>query len=99
MMQEGLLKLACGDISDAVSLLYLSDEEAMARLPKLNLFNVSEIRRPKGGGLEIKFFDRIKAFERLGEAQQSAPRSEELGFYQALEKSAENAGSDIRHYD
>ena len=90
------MKLATGDISDAVLLMYLSDEEVLEKLPKLNLFNVSEIKRPKGGGLEIKFFDRIKAFERLKEGV-SSDSSEGLGFYQALEKSIENAaGSESR---
>lgn len=98
IIENGLMKLATGDISDAVSLLYLSDEEAMQKLPKLNLFNVSEIKRPKGGGLEIKFFDRIKAFERLGEVSGSSA-GEELGFYQALEKSIENARGDYPSYD
>lgn len=87
-IRQGLLDLALGDISDAVSLLYLSDDEAMERLPKLNLFNISEIKRPKGGGMEIKFFDRAKAFERLG--QLTTARSDEgLSFYQALEKSVQ----------
>lgn len=90
IIEDGLTKLATGNIADAVSLLYLSDEEAMEKLPKLNLFNVSEIKRPKGGGLEIKFFDRIKAFERLRE-NVTGEKSEELGFYQALENSIENA--------
>lgn len=98
IVEKGLLKLATGDIGDAVSLLYMSDEEVIDKLPKLNLFNVSEIKKPKGGGLEIKFFDRIKAFERLSTAG-SAERSEELGFYQALEKSIENAGGEIPKYD
>lgn len=85
-VKEGLLSLAFGDVSDAVSLLYLSDEEVMERLPKLRLFNISEIKRPKGGGMEIKFFDRIKACERLG-ALTSVKSDEGLSFYQALEKS------------
>jgi len=86
-VKDGLLKLAFGDVSDAVRLLYLSDEEALARLPKLNLYNVSEIKRPKGGGMEIKFFDRIKACEKLREI--SGEKTEgSLSFYEALEKSA-----------
>ena len=95
IIEEGLLKLATGDISDAVSLLYLTDEEVMEKLPKLNLFNISEIKRPKGGGLEIKFFDRIKAFEKLGEGG-SAESGSEFGVYQALEKSIENARGDTQ---
>ncbi len=91
-VEAGLTKLAFGDVSDAVSLLFLSDEEALSKLPKLNLFNVSEIKKPRGGGMEIKFYDRIKACERLRE--DAADGSDEgLSFYQALEKSAENAES------
>ena len=70
----------------------------MDKLKKLNLFNISEIKRPKGGGLEIKFFDRIKAFERLRD-NESAKGDEGLSFYQALEKSIENARSDIPNND
>ncbi len=91
-IQNGLCALAFGEVSDAVSLLYMSDEEALKRLPELNLFNVSEIKRPKGGGMEIKFFDRIKACERLRERiPEKTP--DNLSFYEALEKSAENTGS------
>lgn len=88
-VNDGLKKLALGDVSDAVSLLFMSDEEILSRLPKLNLFNISEIKRPKGGGMEIKFFDRIKACEKLKE---QAVKNDEasIGFYQALEKSAQN---------
>lgn len=86
-VRQGLEELAFGNICDAVSLLYLSDEEALERLPKLKLFNVSEIKRPKGGGMEIKFFDRIKACEKL-RAETSEDNGSNLSFYQALEKGA-----------
>ena len=89
---DGLSKLAFGDISDAVKLLYMSDEEALQSLSTLNLYNVSEIKRPKGGGMEIKFFDRIKACEKL--MLQNAENSDSgMGFFEALEKSAENIRS------
>jgi hypothetical protein len=55
----------------------------------LELFNVSEIKRPKGGGIEIKFFDRMKALERLGEMCDGGKGDDSaLPFYLALEKSA-----------
>lgn len=92
-VKQGLLDLAFGDISDAVSLLYLSDEEVLSQLPKLKLFNISEIKRPKGGGMEIKFFDRIKACEKLN-ALTSVKGDEGLSFYQALEKSVEDLRSE-----
>ncbi len=88
-IESTLKKLAYGNVSDAVSLLFLSDETALEKLPKLNLFNVSEIKRPRGGGMEIKFFDRIKACEKLREYSPSGD-DESLSFYQALEKSVEN---------
>ena len=60
----------------------------------VKLINVSEIKRPKGGGMEIKFFDRIKAFEKLiendGERQENG-----LSFYEALEKSAQNNAEEV----
>ena len=84
---QGLTQLALGSVNDAVSLLFMSEEEIMQRLPKLKLFNLSEIKRPKGGGMEIKFFDRIKAMERLSYTEASRQESG-LSFYEALEKSA-----------
>lgn len=88
-IKKGLLDLAVGSVSDAMLLLFLDDEEIIRRLPKLKLSNVSEIKRPKGGGMEIKFFDRIKAFEKLQEIS-SVHGSQGLGFYQALEKGAQD---------
>lgn len=87
-IEKGLTDLAFGSCCDAVRLLFMTEEETMQKLPKLKLINVSEIKRPKGGGMEIKFFDRIKAFEKLierdGEKQENG-----LNFYEALEKSAQ----------
>lgn len=97
-VEDGLLKLAFGSISDAVSLLYLSQEDILEKLPALNLYNISEIKMPKGGGMEIKFFDRIKACEKLREQAQEKS-GEGLSFYQALEKSAENAESVFKNND
>lgn len=94
-IDDGLLQLAFGDVSEAVSLLYMSDEEALEKLPELNLFNVSEIKRPRGGGMEIKFFDRIKACEKIRE-RANENKKDETGFFEALAKSVENTGSDSK---
>ncbi|MGN1123125.1 MAG: terminase small subunit [Eubacterium sp.] len=90
---EGLRHLAFGEITDAVKLLYESEENIINALPSLDLFNVSEIKRPKGGGMEIKFFDRIKALEKLREMAQAESNSTEGSFYEALEKGALGARS------
>ena len=49
---------------------------------------MAEIKKPKGGGLEIKFFDRIKALEKLGEISETSQDNSAIPFYEALEKSA-----------
>jgi hypothetical protein len=64
-LQAGIRRLAFGSVTDAVRLLLSEDTPTADELERMDLFNVSEIKRPKGGGLEIKFFDRLKALELL----------------------------------
>ena len=83
--QAGFRRLAFGSAADAVKLIFaenLTDEQ----IESLDLFNVSDIKRPKGGGIEIKFFDRQKALEALSELSGNNSDSA-LPFYRALEKS------------
>lgn len=59
----GYERLALGKVTDAIKLLYcenLSDDE----IEKLDLTNIAEIKKPKDGAMEIKFFDRLKALEK-----------------------------------
>ena len=86
-VREGLRRLAFGEIQDAILLLFADENEIMEKLPRLDLFNVSEIKRPKGGGMEIKFFDRIRALEKLRDTKNESP-SQPLSFYRALEEGA-----------
>lgn len=84
-IMRGYDKLAFGGISDAVWLMCCDDPNVL-EIRKLDLFNVAEIKRPKGGGMEIKFFDRIKAMQCL--EQLSDDREQGVGdFYRALEQS------------
>lgn len=66
LAQAGYKRLAFGSIADAVSLLYMEKPEA-GELKNMDLFCVSEIKRPKDGSMEIKFFDKLKALEKLSE--------------------------------
>lgn len=66
LARVGYQRLAFGSIADAVSLLYM-DNPTSSQLEKMDLFSVSEIKRPKDGSMEIKFFDRLKALEKLCE--------------------------------
>ncbi len=61
---QGYVRLAFGCVSDAIKLLYAEDTEK-DRIEEMDLFNISEIKRKKGGDIEIKFFDRLKALEKL----------------------------------
>ncbi len=84
-IMEGYERLAFGSAADAVRLLFVEDISRQM-LRGMDLFTVAEIRRPKGGGMEIKFFDRIRALqcmEAMGENDSPA------GFYEALQAAAE----------
>lgn len=87
----GLRRLAFGRINDALAL--LSDEPANTET--LDLFNVSEIKRVKGGGVELKFFNRLEALERLAELEErTADSTAADSFFSALQKSAEHSAED-----
>ena len=83
----GYQRLAFGCISDAVKLLF-SDEISPEEIERMDLFNISEIKRKKGGDIEIKFFDRLKALERLDDMHMSSREDEESSLFTAIEKSA-----------
>lgn len=94
-VRAGLRRIAFASSADAVRLL-LSDGTDIQDTDGLDLFNVSEIKRTKGGAIEIKFFDRIKALEKLGELTASTSADSATPFYRALEKGAEALGGDAR---
>lgn len=71
----GLSRLAFGSASDAVKLVYADALPPEASLSALDLFHVSEFKRVKGGGVEVKLFDRQRAMERLLELAGSADSS------------------------
>ena len=58
----------------------------------MDLFNISEIKRKKGGDIEIKFFDRIKALERLGDLDASSGKGAGSSLYSAIEMGARALG-------
>lgn len=85
---HGLRRLAFGAVNDAVALVMNADsDEHDPDVASLDLFHVAEIKRPKGGGCEVKFYDRLAALQALV-AQGGAGASKEGSLYQALEHSA-----------
>lgn len=83
-VKKGYETLAFGGIEDAVRLLF-SEDPKPEDLEGLDLYNVAEIRRPRGGGMEIKFFDRIKALECLERLEAEAGQP---SLFEALEAGA-----------
>ena len=79
-VKSGYEKIAFGGVNDAVRLLFGSEPDPR-ELEAMDFNNVAEIRRVKDG-LEIKFYDRMKALECL--RAMSAGRGEESPLYRAL---------------
>ncbi len=90
---SGYERLAFGNVCDAVKLLFADSSE---NLENYDLFNVAEIKRPKENCMEIKFFDRLKALEKL-ELLNSTEKSSASDFYNAVLgglKNSQNYGGD-----
>lgn len=81
----GLKRLAFGSCSDAVYLVFADELPPPDVIGRLDLFNVSEIKRVKGGGVEVKLFDRLKALEKLFELENAfSDRSKAENLIKAL---------------
>jgi hypothetical protein len=65
LIWSGLERLAFGSVNDAVFLVFSEELPPPSTIAKLDLFNVSELKRVKGGGVEVKIFDRQKALEKM----------------------------------
>ena len=87
----GYQRLAFGSAADAASLLF-EENPSRETLGKMDLFIVSEIRRPKDGAMEIKFFDRARALEKL--ASLSMERESSSSLYDAIGSVAERSEGD-----
>lgn len=81
----GYERLAFGNISDCISLV-TQENMPIEKIKDMDLFMISEIKKPKDGAMEIKFFDRLKAMEKLETYFDS--QKETVPFYSALEKGA-----------
>ena len=64
--EEGYRRLAFGPVTDAVRLMFPAEDETPP-LEEMDLYNISKISQAKGG-LEITFFDRLEALDRLERA-------------------------------
>lgn len=85
-LKSGYEKLAFGSVNDAVRLLF-GKEPDPRELESMDFSNIAEIRRLKDGGLEIKFYDRIRALDCLRSLNEKGAGDSPL--YRALQKCAE----------
>lgn len=92
LAKAGLKKLAMGSIADAISLINMEKAPSNARLKKMDLFMISEIKRNDKGTIEIKFFDRFKALDKLSESCETVENS--TPFYDALIMGAKSLRGD-----
>lgn len=88
-IREGYRRLAFGPVTDAVRLLFLDEAPSPGQLEEMDLFSIAEMKRPRAGGVELKFFDRLKALEKLSQMEEQAVQDSALPFYEALEQGAQ----------
>ena len=81
---SGYERLAFGDITDAIILLNPGNINT-EKIASMDLFNVSEIKKNKDGAIEIKFFDRIRALEKIQNMDFTGNEQSET-FYSAIQK-------------
>lgn len=84
----GLKRITFGSVSDAVRLV-LGESEALCNPDSLDLFLVSEIKKSANGSIEIKFFDRVKAMDKLLELSLSLDKGQSNSFLDAILKGSE----------
>lgn len=87
-VRSGLRRLAFGTVADCIKLIF-KDDITEDEIEKLDLFNISEIKKAKNGNVEIKFFDRLKAFEQLNCLQNSENSDRANSFFDAIQKGAD----------
>lgn len=91
----GLNRLAFASSADSLKLMLCDRDFLMSHLDELDLFHISEIKIPKEGAIEIKFFDRFKAFDKLLEISRfSEGNNNAAEFFTALEQSAKSLSED-----
>lgn len=94
-IEAGLRRIAFGCVSDAVKIAF-SEDLNIDEVKDMDLFTISEIKVTRGKGVEIKFFDRIKALEKLSLLVGKNEDTPSDSFFKAIEEGADaiRAGCD-----
>jgi len=87
---NGYRRLAFGTNRDTLGLMFREEPPGPEALARMDIFNVSSIKRDRNGALEIKFYDRCDALEHLEAFCASAESREGVkAFYDAIARSVE----------
>jgi len=87
---DGYRRLAFGSNRDTLRLMFREEPPAPEVLARMDIYNVSSIKRDKSGALEIKFYDRCDALEHLESFCASTEGREGVkAFYDAIARSVE----------
>ena len=88
-VRQGFERIAFGEVNDVAELVFAEEPLTISEIARLDLFNVSEMKKVKGGGVEVKLFDRQKALEKLLEIENSTDTSATAtSFFNALREGA-----------
>lgn len=84
--KEGYRRLAFGSCADAFKLVFRETPPTASEIEAMDLFCVSTVRQSKNGGVELSFFDRFEALDRLAELERLESGGEGVAppFYSAL---------------
>lgn len=86
---SGVLRLSFGSINDVVKLVLRQDELTDQVIDQLDFFSVSELKKQRDGGFEIKFFDRLQALEKLEDILSREEQGDNANdFYHIISSSA-----------
>lgn len=84
-VMKSLIALSSGRQCDVMKLIFSGEELSPEVMKKMDFSSVSEVKRLRDGGVEIKFFDRYRALELLLKAIQEEEGETTLRqFYEAL---------------
>lgn len=64
-VMDGLHRLAFESAAEQLQIIPDENGCNTIALSGLDLFHITELRQVKGGGVEVKFYDRVKAMEKL----------------------------------
>lgn len=91
--EDGYRKLAFGAVTDAVRLMFPTEGETPP-IGEMDLFNIAKLSQAKGG-LEVTFFDRLAALDRLAAHQkEDSGQKDAFGFLEAVAAGAAALGED-----